>query len=72
LERQGIGTLVHYPQPVHLQPAYADLGYRRGDLPVTERVAAEVLSLPLRVGLSAADVDRVAAAIERASAKEAA
>jgi dTDP-4-amino-4,6-dideoxygalactose transaminase len=43
----GIQTGVHYPIPVHLQPAYADLGYRRGDFPIAEVVAGEVVSLPM-------------------------
>ncbi len=47
LNANGIGAGVHYPVPLHLQPAYADLGYRRGDLPVTETVADTCLSLPL-------------------------
>jgi dTDP-4-amino-4,6-dideoxygalactose transaminase len=74
LRARGVETLVHYPVPVHLQEAYADLGYRRGDLPVTERIAEEILSLPMYVGLSAADVDTVAHAVNAcaAQAKEAA
>ena len=47
LAERGIGTGVHYPIPVHLQPACVDLGYRRGDLPVTERLAQDILSLPM-------------------------
>lgn len=47
LEEKGIQTSIHYPLPVHLQPAYANLGYQRGDLPKTETVAEQVLSLPL-------------------------
>jgi dTDP-4-amino-4,6-dideoxygalactose transaminase len=47
LREQGIGTLIHYPVPVHLQPAYRDLGYETGSLPITETVAQEVLSLPM-------------------------
>lgn len=47
LARAGIATGLHYPAPVHLQPAYADLGYRRGDFPAAERFAARTLSLPL-------------------------
>jgi dTDP-4-amino-4,6-dideoxygalactose transaminase len=47
LEKEGIQTGIHYPIPVHLQPAYADLGYKRGDFPHSEKAADEVLSLPL-------------------------
>jgi dTDP-4-amino-4,6-dideoxygalactose transaminase len=60
LEREGIATGIHYPLPVHLQPAYADLGYCPGDLPVSERAAREVLSLPLYPEMSAAHVEEVA------------
>jgi dTDP-4-amino-4,6-dideoxygalactose transaminase len=47
LEDRGIQTGLHYPIPVHLQPAYQGLGYRPGDFPVSERVARECLTLPL-------------------------
>jgi dTDP-4-amino-4,6-dideoxygalactose transaminase len=47
LEERGVGTLVHYPIPLHLQPAFASLGGRPGDHPVAERAAAEILPLPL-------------------------
>lgn len=43
----GIGTGIHYPVPLHVQKAYAHLGYKNGDFPVTERVAKEILSLPM-------------------------
>jgi len=69
LRERGVETLVHYPVPVHLQDAYADLGYRRGDLPVTERIAGEILSLPMYVGLSMTEVETVAKAVN-ASAVE--
>ena len=62
-ELGGVGTLVHYPVPVHLQPAYADLDYLPGSLPHTERAAREVLSLPLYPGLTDAQQDRVIEAI---------
>ncbi len=42
-----ISTMIHYPVPIHLQPAYKDLGYKRGDFPVTEAAAGEILSLPV-------------------------
>lgn len=63
LRSAGIGALVHYPVPVHLQPAYQ--GRLRGSdsLPVTERAAREVLSLPMYPELTDADVGRVAGAI---------
>ena len=46
LEARGVSTLIHYPIPIHLQEAYRELGHRRGDFPVTERCARQVLSLP--------------------------
>ena len=47
LKAAGIGTGIHYPVPLHLQQAYRSLGYRRGDFPITESVAPEILSLPM-------------------------
>ncbi|HEU0093996.1 MAG TPA: DegT/DnrJ/EryC1/StrS family aminotransferase, partial [Vicinamibacteria bacterium] len=47
LRERGIGTLVHYPIPLHLQRAFAELGRKKGDFPVAERAAAEILSIPL-------------------------
>jgi dTDP-4-amino-4,6-dideoxygalactose transaminase len=47
LARQGIQTGIHYPKPIHLQKAYADLAYARGDFPESERLAAQMLSLPM-------------------------
>jgi dTDP-4-amino-4,6-dideoxygalactose transaminase len=60
LQQDGIHTGIHYPIPVHLQSAYADLGYREGDLPVTERIAREQLSLPMFPELTEAQIDYVA------------
>jgi dTDP-4-amino-4,6-dideoxygalactose transaminase len=62
----GIGTGIHYPVPVHLQNAYADLGYQTGDLPVTEKLAAEILSLPMFPHLTVEDQQRVVAELEKA------
>ena len=59
LTKVGIGTGIHYPVPVHLQVACADYGYRTGDLPVTERLASEILSLPMYPHLTADDQHRV-------------
>jgi dTDP-4-amino-4,6-dideoxygalactose transaminase len=63
LSERGIGTGVHYPVPIHLQEASAFLGYRHGDFPVTERLAAEVVSLPMFAELTDTQVDTVAAAV---------
>ena len=66
LHQEGIATGLHYPIPVHLQPAYADLGYRAGAFPVAERAAAEVLSLPVFPEMTDAQIEQVAAAVRRA------
>jgi dTDP-4-amino-4,6-dideoxygalactose transaminase len=56
----NIGTAIHYPIPLHLQKAYAHLGYRAGDFPVAERVAGEIVSLPMFPGLTRQQQERVA------------
>ena len=63
LTGRGIGTQIHYPVPIHMQEAAQFLGYRKGDLPVTEKVAGEVLSLPMYAELTDAQIDRVAASV---------
>jgi dTDP-3-amino-3,4,6-trideoxy-alpha-D-glucose transaminase len=70
LRRRGVETLVHYPIPVHLQPAYAHLGGEPGDLPETERAAREVVSLPLYPGLTNEQQDAVIAAVNAAAVEE--
>ncbi len=68
LRARGIGTLVHYPVPVHLQPAYrGQVAIGPGGLPETERAAREVLSLPMHAQLRDEDVRRVAAAVLEAA-----
>ena len=66
LGKQGIQTGIHYPIPVHLQPAHADLGYHAGDFPVAEQVAREVLSLPIFPEMTHEQVRTVAAAVSEA------
>jgi dTDP-4-amino-4,6-dideoxygalactose transaminase len=59
LKKAGIGAGIHYPIPLHLQKAYAAMNYRKGDFPVTEKAAAEIVSLPMFPQLTAAQQDRV-------------
>lgn len=63
LSTRGIGTLVHYPVPPHLQPAYAHLGPAASALPIAEALAATCLSLPLWPGMTEEMVVAVAVAI---------
>ncbi len=63
LKGKGIATGLHYPIPIHLQPAYAELGYRRGDFPVTEAYAEEIVSLPIFPELDDEKVAYVAEAV---------
>jgi dTDP-4-amino-4,6-dideoxygalactose transaminase len=65
LEREGVQTGLHYPIPVHLQPAYADLGYRIGDFPESEAAAREVLSLPIHPDMILRDAEQIVAMIEQ-------
>ncbi|HEV8228907.1 MAG TPA: DegT/DnrJ/EryC1/StrS family aminotransferase [Candidatus Limnocylindria bacterium] len=71
LTERGIGTQIHYPVPIHLQEAMQFLGYRKGDLPVTERVADEVLSLPMYAELTDEQTDRVAQGVREFMTKHA-
>ena len=59
LTERGVGTAVHYPTPLHLQPAYRHLGYRPGQLPVSEACARTVMSLPLYQGITEPEVQYV-------------
>ena len=59
LRRAGVGAAVHYPVPVHLQPGFRWLGHAAGDFPVAEAAAAQLLSLPLYPGITAAQQERV-------------
>ena len=64
LSSKGVDTAVHYPRPVHLQPAYSHLGYKEGDFPQSERWAKKILSLPIFVGLREEEIEYVADAIK--------
>ncbi|MBU0568832.1 DegT/DnrJ/EryC1/StrS family aminotransferase [bacterium] len=59
LKNNGVGTLIHYPIPVHLQRAYQDLGYEQGSFPVTELYAKEILSLPIYPELKDEEVKEI-------------
>ena len=63
LSAQGIQSNIHYPTPVHLLPAFADLGYKAGQFPHSERAANEVLSLPMFAELTETQIDEVCRAI---------
>jgi len=68
LKKAGIGTGIHYPIPLHLQKAYATMKYNRGDFPVTEKAAAEIVSLPMFPQLTAEQQARVVEEIARFTA----
>jgi len=59
LKDKGIGTLIHYPIPLHLQQAYKELGYKLGDFPIAEEISRTVLSLPMWYGMSEEEIDYV-------------
>jgi len=66
LQDQGIGAGIHYPKPLHLQGAFASLGHSPGDFPVAERVASEILSLPLYPEITPEQQERVVDALRKA------
>jgi dTDP-4-amino-4,6-dideoxygalactose transaminase len=65
LTAEGIQTGIHYPIPCHLQPAFTYLGYQQGDFPHSEKLAKEILSLPMYPGLSSSQIKEVTLAIAR-------
>ena len=67
LAEAGVQTGIHYPIPLHLQPAYRDLGFTEGDFPIAERVAGEVLSLPMFPELTDGQIDMIAGVIRTAA-----
>ena len=63
LTSRGIGTAIHYPIPIHLQPAAKELGHKRGDFPMVERQADRILSIPVHPYMSEDEIRTVAATI---------
>jgi dTDP-4-amino-4,6-dideoxygalactose transaminase len=59
LESQGVSTLIHYPIPPHLQGAFKDMGFKKGDLPIAERIHDEIISLPISPSLTAQEAEQV-------------
>jgi dTDP-4-amino-4,6-dideoxygalactose transaminase len=70
LAAENIGTAIHYPVPLHLQKAYAKLGYHAGDFPIAERCAAEIVSLPMFPALTDEETRRVAEGVQAFLSRE--
>jgi len=64
LDAEGVASAIHYPTPIHLQPAYAELGLGRGDLPVAERLASENCSLPIFPAIEDSQIAEIVAAVQ--------
>lgn len=67
LEEAGIGTMIHYPVPPHMQDAYAELGHVQGAFPIAERMSGEILSLPMGPHLDGRQFDQIVQAIREAT-----
>jgi len=65
LKSKGVATGIHYPIPLHLQPAYRYLGYKRGDFPVTEKASQEILSLPMFAELKDKQIEKIVKMIKK-------
>lgn len=63
LGNAGVGTMIHYPIPPHLQQAYAEEGYREGDFPIAEKIHHEVLSLPMFPHLGDLEMEKISSAV---------
>ena len=63
LDEKGVGTIIHYPVPPHLSTCYENLGYKKGDLPITEELADTVVSIPMYNGITKEEQDRVIEAL---------
>ncbi len=64
LNKNGIGTLIHYPVPPHLQEAYKEMNYKKGDFPLAEKIAETCLSLPIYPGLTQSEIETICNAIK--------
>jgi dTDP-4-amino-4,6-dideoxygalactose transaminase len=71
LGERGIGTMIHYPIPPHMQPAYSGLAYSQGAFPITEKIHAEVLSLPMGPTMGKGQVEKVIVAVRELSERQA-
>jgi len=69
LEKSGVSVGIHYPIPVHLQKSYSDLGYKKGDFPVTEECSGQLLSLPMFPELKKEEIEFVAECINEFASK---
>ena len=69
MKAAGIGVLIHYPIPVHLQVAYAELGYQRGDIPISEKLGDEELSLPMFPHITEEQIDVVCKRLKEITAQ---
>ncbi len=65
LSENGIGSLIHYPIPPHLQKAYAHLGFKKGDFPIAEEIANTCLSLPMWPGMKKEMIGEIATALKQ-------
>lgn len=70
LTGKGIGVLIHYPMPLHLQKAYKDLGYKKGDFPVAEKVTQEIISLPMYPHLKETQIKYIARTLKNILQKQ--
>lgn len=69
MKNKGISALIHYPIPVHLQEAYAELGCRKGDFPVSEKIADEILSLPMFPHMTKKQIEYVCTSLKESCAR---
>jgi dTDP-4-amino-4,6-dideoxygalactose transaminase len=65
LTNKGVGTMIHYPIPPHLQPAYQELGYREGNFPIAETLSRTVLSLPIGPHISSQSAKEIVALLRK-------